>query len=430
LNRKSLLGFFLFAAISVVLQTGCGGGNNPNATPPPNSGPPSKLTKRVLVANKSGAIEILDATNDVWPATNPQYITGTITSNYRIVGVNQPAYFIKGGGTNKISVFDHTTRIISAFDTTTEGTANTVGLAQDTDSIVLTSDGNSIYAAYRNTGQVQYVNISDNTKSLTFDNLSGARRLAISPDGKKVLVFRDNNDTVSIIDAATNTIATVSNTGAVAGVYSISRPYTAVFSADSTTAYILGCGLECGGGSSPTVTKMTFANCPAPTTGTNLFTTCAPALTSVNVDAATTAVMDSTNLYVVGTNVNVTPNKGTLTVLPLATLVKSATNNTLPDGLHEQIANVSNGKIYVGSSACTIAGTINGCLATYTISTNTAKTPSLTGFVTSIEPINGRTVVYVTVGGVLYIFDTTTDTLQTRQIQIIGIAQDARQIDP
>ncbi len=428
----------------MVLETGCGG-YDPNATPAPNSGPPSKLTKRVLVANKSSAIEILDAKNDVWPAINTQYLTGPIASSYRIAGVNQPAFFIKGGVTNQISVYDHTTRIITAIDTTTEGTANTVGLAQDTDSIVLTADGVSVYAAYRNTGQVQYVNITDNTKNLTFDTLSGARRLAISPDGKKVLVFRDSNDTVSIIDVATNTIATLSTDGSFAGIYAISRPYTAVFSADSTTAYILGCGVECGGttstsvpivtNTSPTVTKLVLANCPAPTTGTPPFyTTCAPALTSVNVAAATTAVMDSTNLYVVGTNVNVTPNKGTLTVLPLSTLIPSSTNNQLPDGLHEQIAMTSNNKIYVGSSACTISGAtkFNGCLAVYNISSGSQAPviPALTGFVTSIEPINGRTVVYVTVGGILYIFDTTMDTLQARQIQIIGIAQDARQIDP
>ena len=52
--------------------------------------------------------------------------------------------------------------------------------------------------------------------------------------------------------------------------------------------------------------------------------------------------------------------------------------------------------------------------------------PPLQGDVTGIQPINRRNVVYVVQNGELSIYDTTTDKLQTTQVDIIGQAVDVK----
>jgi hypothetical protein len=46
-----------------------------------------------------------------------------------------------------------------------------------------------------------------------------------------------------------------------------------------------------------------------------------------------------------------------------------------------------------------------------------------------IEPITNRHVVYVAQGGELKIYDTTTDALQTHQVDIFGFASDVKLVD-
>jgi hypothetical protein len=59
----------------------------------------------------------------------------------------------------------------------------------------------------------------------------------------------------------------------------------------------------------------------------------------------------------------------------------------------------------------------------------TAIVPPQIGDVTGIQPISRRSVVYVVQNGQLGIYDTTTDKLQTTQVDIIGQAVDVKQID-
>ncbi len=52
--------------------------------------------------------------------------------------------------------------------------------------------------------------------------------------------------------------------------------------------------------------------------------------------------------------------------------------------------------------------------------------PPAIGDVTGIQPITNRTVVYVVQNGKLQIYDTTTDKLQSTQVDIIGQAVDVK----
>ena len=55
--------------------------------------------------------------------------------------------------------------------------------------------------------------------------------------------------------------------------------------------------------------------------------------------------------------------------------------------------------------------------------------PPANGDATGIEPISGRHVVYVAQGGQLQIYDTTTDKLQPKQIDISGEVIDVKVVD-
>jgi hypothetical protein len=55
--------------------------------------------------------------------------------------------------------------------------------------------------------------------------------------------------------------------------------------------------------------------------------------------------------------------------------------------------------------------------------------PPATGDVTGIQPIATRSVVYVVQDGELQIYDTSTDKLQSTQVDIRGQAQDVKLVD-
>ena len=106
----------------------------------------------------------------------------------------------------------------------------------------------------------------------------------------------------------------------------------------------------------------------------------------------------------------------------------------ITDGLHENMALTTTGRLYVGAGSCTVqagtaANTTRGCLSIFNTSSSTVIFPAESSFrqnfnVTSLVPISGRNIIYVIQGGELDIFDTTTDALAANitQIDIVGNA--------
>ena len=88
----------------------------------------------------------------------------------------------------------------------------------------------------------------------------------------------------------------------------------------------------------------------------------------------------------------------------------------------------ANGQLFVGARFCTA-----GCLSIFDTTKSSVILPSLTGDVTGIEPIPSRSVVYVCQGGLLRVYDTTTDQLEKiktfGQPDIIGQAIDVKVVD-
>jgi hypothetical protein len=113
----------------------------------------------------------------------------------------------------------------------------------------------------------------------------------------------------------------------------------------------------------------------------------------------------------------------------------------ITDGDHENMA-FANSRLYVGSRGCTVqpgtaANTVRGCLSIFNTGSSAVTFSQESSFrqnfdVTGLQPISGRSVIYVVQGGEIDFFDTTADAIATgiTPIDVVGKAFDAVLIDP
>ena len=397
------------SVLAVFFCFSCGGGNSTN-----NTNPVSKLTKRVFVSNQIASIvEIVDASKDA-------------LSTFTISTGSGPTIMLESQDKKLTVVFNSGTNGLAVVDNTTESVRNSLNLSATTDSFALSSDNRFIYAAERTVvpsgatlaGAVEIFDLTNVSAGSTFVSVPGARALALSHNGSTLLVFSDNSDTMNVI----NTGNTSAGATPIPGFH---RPISAVFASDDSTAYVLNCGSECGGA--------------ANTAGIASFSisTQSIAATSAASFPARTALLNGGTLYVAGTAPG-NPATGKLTVVDANTL-NAMPSVTIPDGIHDRLALVSNNKLFVGSRACSNIINQQGCLAIYdTGSGATVIHPPypgptqgtvLPGDITGIEPIPGRNIVYVCEGGELNIYDTTTNALSRGPaIDIVGRAVDVKEV--
>jgi hypothetical protein len=221
------------------------------------------------------------------------------------------------------------------------------------------------------------------------------------------------------------------------------QPFSAVFNASETQAFILNCGSGCGGTDAtnsptqPSVQLVDFTNAAAPGLGAKAI-----------VPAANAGLLNNGNLYIAGTTsptAPVSPGTGFLQVLSAASLGLAGSPVQITDGLHTFMVLTPNNRLYIGSQGCTPGpiqpdNTRAGCLAIANITSPTAPTitiPTESAFrqnfdVTAVQPISGRSVAYVVQGGELDFFDLNTDAVSTTiiPIDIVGKAVGVVQIDP
>ena len=402
-------GLSLAAVASIVFliisQPGCGGGSS-------STTPASGLEERALVAvnlTNSGSIQIVNAEKDQITASS---ITPTSVSGFAILAP-PPQIMIPGPnnttvefnlGDNNLNIIDNITETqvtkIGSIDCTTAASTCQIQFAGPVDSLAASSDGKFIYAALGSNSEVSIVDLTgssiaapknipavpgncqntvDPTKSTC---LPGARRIVLSHNNAKLLVFNESLTQFEIVNTADSSVRTVQN---------LDHPAYGAFSADDSKAYILNCGAECGGTQASVVTvDMSSLAVSQP----------------VNVDAATIGIADTNNLYVAGSN-PATPGSGSLTVLPLSSL-SGGKQTKIGDGFH-QVISLFQGKIIVGARTCT-----TGCLSIVdpNAGTSIVDTPaagqSQKGDVTAIAPITPRKVIYTAEGGELRIYDVTT----------------------
>ena len=411
-----------------MLLARCGNSNNPsNSTPTPTPTPsnpnPTRLKKRVLVSTNSptgGGVLIMDGLHDVLAIQ-----TVAVTNPGKMVTANGETVFLDTT-LSQITIFNNAGEVVF-FTTPMQG--------QPVD-IAITSDGKTAFAAIKNKGVVEAVDTATGNLTATI-SVPTAARLVMSPNGTKLLVFSDDPQAIPstpnaffVIDVATavsNPVATaISGTG-------LDQPYTAVFNASETHAFILNCGPECGGANASVLPVDISSSTPLGT--------------AIPVAGATVGLLSGSSLFVAGTPT--TPPGtcnfaacGTLSVISTGSLSVSSTAS-ITDGFHQVMAMSASNHLYVGARDCTVGpisaqSQVQSCLSIFNTTTNATTGPlpesSLrTNFnVTGLQQISARNVMYVVQGGALDFFDTTTDNVSTsiQPVNIPGTTVDVLQIDP
>ena len=415
MRRNSYLSQFLVTGLALAMA-GCGGSSTSSSTPKPTG-----LKKRVLLSNtSSNSVTVIDGQKDVFSA--------------KTLGVTSPTKMLTAGGTT--IVMDGSGSEITIIDNPTEVVTFAAPIGDQPFDIAITPDGKNAWAAMRNFGFVQSVDTTTGIAKPVI-RIGNARRLAMSPKGTKLLVFPDpqaqvppNTSTFFIVDTATAAVQTITDAA------HLDQPFTAVFNGSETQAFILNCGAECGG----TAASVVFVDFTNPT----------PAFSApIPVSGATVGLMNGTNLYVAGTPSPAPTGPGAacplsrcgaLTVIN-ATALTAGAPIPITDGDHEKMV-FANNRIYVGANGCTVdpgtaANTVRGCLSIFNTATPGTKFPDESSFrqnfdVTGLQPISGRSIIYIVQGGELDIFDTNTDALASgvTQLDVVGKAFDVVQIDP
>lgn len=396
-------------------MAGCGSSTSNNAPQP------TGLKKRVLLSNTTaGTVTVMDAQKDLLST--------------KVLGVSSPTKMLTAGGTT--IAMDNSGSLITVIDNKTEAVTFISPIGDQPFDIAISPDGKNAWAAMRNFGFVQSVDTTTGVARPVL-RIGNARRLVMSPNGTKLLVFPDpqgqvppNTHTFFVVDTATSAVQVVTDA------VNLDQPVTAVFNGSETQAFILNCGAECGG----TNSSVTFADFTNPTA------TFAPVL-PISVPGATVGLINGTNLYVAGTPSQTPPvpgcpfsRCGVLSVINTSALA-AGTFIPITDGDHEKMA-FANNRVYVGAQGCTVepgtaADTVRGCMSIFNTGTSAAVFPAESSFrqnfdVTGLQPISGRSIIYVVQGAELDIFDTNTDTPASgiTQIDVVGKAFDVVQIDP
>ncbi|HKD78479.1 MAG TPA: hypothetical protein VKH81_02235 [Candidatus Angelobacter sp.] len=411
---------------------GCGSSSSSTSSAPK----PSGLKKRVLLTNvEASVVNIIDASKDApFPKTlAAPGATKIITAN------------------GQTAVLSSTQHVLTIINNTTEAVAFTMQLDDQPVDIAITKDGATVFAAERNLDEVRFGTTADGNVSPSILHVPSARRLVMSPGGAKLLVFSDpesqtNINSIFVVDTASKAIVQITSPN-------FDQPFSAVFGASDTQAFILNCAGECG--STHLVAGVPVPN-PASVVSldfSGVFSSPASPATFgpvIPVAAATSGFLSGNNLFVAGTAVPAPTGPGASCplsrcgILSVVNTGSSTVSSSIPitDGLHEKIASTTTGRLYIGASGCSVdqgsvANTVRGCLTILNMNTLATTFPLESSFrqdfdVTGFQPITNRNVIYVIQGGELDIFDTTTDALETgiTQPDILGNAIDCVQIDP
>ena len=364
----------------------------------------------------SGDLQIMDTQNDTTP-----YTQQTTNSAGQIIP-GSPVTIAVGSSLTweavtpdrtKTMVFDPTSNLVYFVTNSSETLLATIPLSGPANMGLFSPDSTTVYIPVSTVpitggraGGVQVLSIANANISTTYA-VPSASYEALSPSGQYLLVFAGNSDSVFLIDLTATTIAAVEIPG-------FSRPVNAFFSSDSSTAYVINCGWECGD-AAPGQASVAQLNIPTKTIQA-----------TVPVGGASVGLLNGTTLYVAGTSYTLGPTYDSVNVATMT--LNTASSVPITDGLHTTMALSMNNKLYIGAVTC--SNTTYGCLSVVNVASNVAD-PGLPpkGAVTGMVAISNRNVVYVIEGGYQIIYDTTTDVPQSTQVIFHGALSDIVQVD-
>jgi hypothetical protein len=432
LRRTSSIAVLIAANLVMV---SCGSYNNPGSSQQSKSG----LKFRAFVSNPlrplstggtTPVIEIVDALKDTLPGFAINLLGASPEPGLMVVSPNKKFTLVFSASNNAVTVVDNAQESLLQAGT---GTLPSITLPGFTDSMVVGSDNLTAYAAVSSTpvvgqtpGAVEVLNLSGAIISATLP-VSGAHTIVGSHNGNRILVFGDHADRITVI--APSLIGTNADPRTTVQSSTFDHPVWGIFSSDDTTAYILNCGAECGG----VAASLTVFNLNTNTPGT-----------TIPVDAATVGLLSGSTIYVAGTPPGTACGSGTaattcgmVDVIDLNSMTVTG-SALITDGYHTRMEMGSNGQIFIGARTCTNInlpasgsnpGEVRGCLSIFNTGNSSVVVPPDNGDVTGLQPITNRNAVYVVQQGELRIYDTTTDELQTQQVDILGQAIDVKLVD-
>jgi len=410
-----------------------------------SSGTPS-VPERVLVsqgvtsAQAFGSLVTLNGLND------------TIAPVAPLSAGSAPGLMAISPTRNIVMAFDQGSNSVYAVNTAKESSLGHVQLPGPTSSMVLPTAASIGYAAvpdatvngYSFVGAVEVMNLSGGS-IITTIAVTNAQTVVSDLTGSQLLVFSNDSDSLTVLSPGiavppvdTSCFTNLSN-GVCAIVPGFSRPVYGIIS--GSTAYILNCGLQCGGSQPASVAVFDLGSL----TITN----------TIPVDGATWAFLSGSMLYVAGTPPPPTPGANTCTGglqtaatscgrLDIVDVGSMTVANTyiITDGYHDRMDMSSNGQLFVGSHDCTNIGNVNnpsgevrGCLSILNTTTGKIVIPPDNGDVNGLQSFTNRYVEYVAEGGNLRVYDTQSDSLLLDDyipqgtIDVVGYVGDVKAID-
>jgi hypothetical protein len=392
----------------------------------------------VTSASIFGEIVVINGQDDTLPRTSP------------LNAGSEPLFMAISPTRDIVMAFDQSSNSVYSISTAKDTSLGTVRLPGPTWSMVVPTPQTVAYAAvpsatvsgYTFVGGLIVMNLSAGGITTTIA-VPNAQTVVSNGGGSQLLVFSNDSDNVTvlapgnalpIVDTSclqsppSSSICTVLSSG-------FSRPVNAIISGN--TAYVLNCGVQCGG--------------LAPASVSVLDLTTLTVTNSVPVDAATMAFLSGTTLYVAGTppapnnactgETTAATSCGRLDIVNLDSLTVSP-GIVITDGYHDQMDMSLNGQLFIGSKDCTNIGNANypsgevrGCLTIYNTETGGVIIPPDNGDVGGLQGFSSRYIEYVAEGGNLRVYDTTkdilyiTDYLTSGTIPVAGYVSDVKAVD-
>ena len=398
--------------ITVLMIAACGNTSNPNAMT-------SGVKNRAFISNMySGSLQIVNTQNDTtgFTAQTTNSAGQVLPGQPVTITVSQSSITFEAIGPNRAQtlVYNPPSRTLSVITNSSETVDHTLPLAGATSMAIFSADSSTVYVpepsailtAGDTPGAVQaWSSAGANTANFP---VVGANSVALSPNGQFLLVFSNNSDSLVIIDTTASPVTYTTVSG-------FARPVNAFFtSGNSTTAYVINCGPECGSTGPASVAELNISTHSI--------------VKTVTVGGASVGFLNGTTLSVAGSPVP-PGNTSTYDAVNISSMTRITANSVaIGDGFHTTMALAPNNKLYIGASSC--LNTTTGCLSVVDVSSNTADPPlPPRGAITSLLAISNRNVMYTIEGGVLHIYNTTNDTLQPTQITFIGALYGIVQVD-
>jgi len=430
----------IFGLSSGLSLVSCGGSSQKKVT---TSGLPDRVlvSQGVTASISFGGLVFIDGQNDTLARVPP------------LAGGTSPGLMAISPVRNIVAAFDQRSNSVYASDTTKETSLGHVTLPGITSSMVIPTSSPIGYAAvpsasvngYSLVGAVEVMNLAAGGGITTTIAVGNAQTVVSNTAGSQLLVFSNDSDSVTVLfpglavpPVDTSCLTNPPNDVCVI-VPGFSRPVYAVI--NDNTAYVLNCGLQCGGSQQASVAVFDLNSL----TVTN----------TIPVDAATWALLNGTTLYVAGTPPPPTPGANTCTggtttaattcgrldVVDLNTMAVTH-SAVITDGLHDRMDLGLNSQLFIGSHDCTNIGNSNnpsgevrGCLTIFNTISGNVVIPPVNGDVVGLQGFTTRYVEYVAQGGNLYVYDTLydallfTDYIPFGMIDVVGYPGDVKAID-